>query len=910
VPLRTILVVPFVVQIVGTVGIVGYLSFKNGQKAVNEVAGILRSEITVRVQQYLTHYVEVVHTANQMNANALANDEFDFLDEPKKAERRYLQLMEAFPTLTEIYTGDIKGNDVGVSRSIEGKLNVFESHGNELILRNYEVDQQGNRGKLVGEYPDFDPRRRPWYLQSVEANKPVWNEIFPDFSTKQLALSGNQVVYDETGKFIGAVGSSIWLDDFSKFLGSLKVGHSGQIFILERSDGELVSTSTQDPVFLIKGEKTERIKASDSQNPLIHETTNFLEQHFSGLTNINESQQLSFELKGQRQFLQVAPVKDDRGLDWLIVVAIPESDFMGEINANTRNTILLSLLALTLSVMIGVLTARRITQPILRLKDAATAFADGKFDQKIDTDRQDELGVLTGAFNSMATQLQTAFAKLQQTNEELETRVEERTAELKEAKAVADAANHAKSDFLANMSHELRTPLNGVLGYAQILNRSVLNPQQHRGVEIIYQCGSHLLTLINDILDLSKIEARKLELHPKAFHLPSFLQGVVEICRIRADQKGIDFIYQPPADLPTAIEVDEKRLRQVLINLLGNAIKFTDQGSVTFKVNVVKVESLEISPAPKTQLQFQIVDTGVGMSPEQLNKIFQPFEQVGDTKKQAEGTGLGLSISQRIVELMNSHIQVQSTLNQGSLFEFTIACPFTSDWLQSQSVTRLGKIVGYQGDRQHILVVDDRWENRSVLLNLLEPFGFSISEADHGRTALDKATYNQPDLIITDLAMPVMDGWQFLSELRQSDLLKSIPVIVSSASVYDFDRQKSLDAGGDDFLPKPVQADELYETLAKHLQLTWIYEKAESELSESSESSATETEMIIPLISELETLLNHTKSGYIKGIRAELDNLSQINAKYQPFVNQLLPLVRSFNIEKIRQFLQETIGNA
>ncbi|TAG90352.1 MAG: response regulator [Oscillatoriales cyanobacterium] len=473
------------------------------------------------------------------------------------------------------------------------------------------------------------------------------------------------------------------------------------------------------------------------------------------------------------------------------------------------------------------------------------------------------------------------------------------------SKEAANAANQAKSDFLANMSHELRTPLNGILGYAQILNRSKVLPDKERhGVEIIYQCGSHLLTLINDILDLSKIEARKLELVPKAIHFPSFLQGVVEICRVRSDQKGIDFIYHPEANLPTGIEADEKRLRQVLLNLLGNAIKFTDSGSVTLKIEVNE-PSLDI-PIPR--IKFQVEDTGVGISSNEVNKIFQAFEQVGEQKRQSEGTGLGLAISQRIVELMGGQIQVKSELGVGSNFYFEVALPSASDWAQQNSVNKGRTIIGYEGAARHILIVDDRWENRSVLANLLEPMGFIITEAENGQEGLNKAKKRLPDLIIADIAMPVMDGFEMLKQLRADSNLKDLRVIVSSASVAEIDRQMSEAAGGDDFLAKPVDAVELFALLALHLQLTWQYDEIEVDpaLSKNQLSSA---ELIVPPAADLQILLELAEDGLLKELVATVEEIGTKDDRYQPFIQQIQQLAKQFKTEKIELLIQKYLTN-
>ncbi|MEG4530598.1 PAS domain S-box protein [Microcoleus sp. D2_18a_D3] len=465
--------------------------------------------------------------------------------------------------------------------------------------------------------------------------------------------------------------------------------------------------------------------------------------------------------------------------------------------------------------------------------------------------------------------------------------------ELVQAKAreAAEAASRAKSEFLANMSHELRTPLNGIMGYAQILQRSKsLNQEERSRIDVIYQCGSHLLTLINDILDLSKIEAQKVELMPTDFHFPAFLQGVAEMCRIRAELKGIHFHFPSSPELPIGIRADEKRLRQVLFNLLSNAIKFTDQGSVTFIVSF----------ATEGKIRFEVRDTGTGIAQEQLEAIFQPFEQVGDRKRQTEGTGLGLAISQRIVELMGSTIQVQSEMNVGSIFWFDVNLSEADEWVKTSQIDHHGQIIGIKDRQPKIVVIDDKWANRSVINNLLSPIGFEVFEANDGLEGWEKIIEVQPDLIVTDLLMPELDGFEVIKRVRESENFKDTVIIVSSASVFETDQYRSLEAGGNTFIPKPIQATELLQKLQQYLDLEWVYEANEDPLASPSDTD----ELIAPPATQMEMLYELAMKGNFLEIVKQAVLLEEIDPQYIPFAKRLHQMAKDFQDEEILTFIE------
>jgi len=501
----------------------------------------------------------------------------------------------------------------------------------------------------------------------------------------------------------------------------------------------------------------------------------------------------------------------------------------------------------------------------------------------------------------MPLELQESYNQLQQYNLDLEDKVKARTRELSLAKVDADSANRAKSQFLANMSHELRTPLNGILGYAQILSQdTTLATRQRERVDVINRSGEHLLSLINEVLDLSKIEAGKVELVMTDFRLSEMLRSVADLIRIRAEQKGISFEYEVTSRLPEGIRGDEKRLRQVLINLLGNSVKFTDEGKVT-----LGVERLG------KKLRFQVEDTGLGMAPESLDQIFQAFQQVGDQKKMAEGTGLGLAISNKLVVLMGGEIQVDSQLGQGTRFWFDLE--FREAQVSQASGKEKRLPVGFSGRERMVLIVDDKTENRAILVDLLSPLGFRLLEAANGREGLDQTFDHHPDLILIDLNMPVMGGREVIRKIRQSPEGKEVIIFVVTASVFEESREESLKLGADGFIPKPVRLEELLELMRKYLKLEWIYDKEEdihtnvSSIPEAFPVERDIEDLKLPTHEELAVLFDFAMKGNLRGLQEYANTLEQKEPEYSEIVSRLRHLTKGIKIKEVKALIKSVM---
>ncbi len=705
VPLRIMIVIPFVILVTIAGGLTGYLSLRNGQEAVNNVAMQLRNEITARIQERVKNYLETAHLVNELHVNTISLEQIA-LNDTKSLERYFWKQIQTFSEVTNTFIGLPDGRFVGGRQFRNGEPQIIlADESTNGGLNYYDADAQGNRTVVVEGEPNYDPRGRGWYKTAKTKGEAIWTNVYSEFTTKSPAITAAQPVYDKNHQFVGVVGSTAMLTDVSEFLSGLKIGKSGQTFIVERN-GQLVAYSGQ-----IGQKATERIKATaeDNSNVLIRETAKHLEAQYPDLLEINDTLQQDFILDGARQFLQVTPLKDTRGIDWLIVVTIPEADFMEQIDDNTRMTIWLSLISLALTTLIGLFTARGIIQPVLNLNNATKRFAEGHWDQKLPTERTDELGDLARSFNSMGDQVKKSFNALENVNATLEEKVKERTKDL--AKALDELKNSqaqlvqsekmaSLGQMVAGVAHEINTPLGYVRSniemtrdlfseveslttiYDKLIemlltegtNEEELSEQLTTVTEMsqnfrdddtfnetktLYDDIIHGLDQIADLVlnlkDFSRVDSVRVQ----NVSLNECIDSVLVIGHNVIASKVA--VFKQYADTLPPVECSPSHINQVLLNILTNAAQAIDdktQGKIVVTTR-----------ADDKNVYVEIEDNGKGIPEDVRAKIFDPFFT---TKPIGEGTGLGLSISYQIIEQHHGHIDVASTIGKGTKFTITL----------------------------------------------------------------------------------------------------------------------------------------------------------------------------------------------------------------------------------------------
>ncbi len=913
--LRPVLVLSFIIPIVGAVGVTGYLSFGNSQKAVNNLANQLTNQVNERIEERLNTYLGTAHTINKINLNAVKINQLD-LNNFEQLQEHFWQQYQIFPSVSIISYANERGeflavgNDRTLSRPIVGVAQLkVEDQG---VRHDYLLTNQGKSRSLFRKIPNYDPRNLSWYKAAKAAGQSIWSPVYFGVYADVMAINACTPVYQSNGELRGALFTYFILGDISQFLEGLKVSSSGQAFIIERS-GDIVATSTQEKLFkkLPKTNKKKRLSGVESSNYLTRITIKSLINDFGDIHSIPRTQKLIFINENEKAFVHVTPYHDNFGLDWLIVIVVPESDFMAEINANTRSTIILCLIALFIAIGVGILIAGWVINPLLKLNQAAKDIAQGNFTRTVEVQRADEVGELAIAFNEMAVKL-SAYSQnlealvaertlqLEETNLRLEKEINEAhqaKLELAKAKEKAEEANRAKSVFLANMSHELRTPLNGILGFSQLLVKESVSQKQRQKLETINRNGEYLLKLINDVLSLAKIEANRLILEENNFDFYALLDDLDAMFSLRAKHKGILFIIDCGENVPQWIRGDDRKLRQVLTNLSDNALKFTTEGNITLRV---RVEEISNSPL----LHFEVADTGSGISSTEIDSIFEAFIQSETGRNSTLGSGLGLTLCRRFVELMGGKITVSSLMEKGTTFQFYIPLKLADLAVVSQESKQeiLGLVPAQPQYR--ILVVDDVESNRELLREWLTAVGFEIQEADNGEVALQQWESYQPHLIWMDIQMPIMDGikaTQLIREIEQNHLNydnSPTKIIAITASVFEEDRSRILQAGFDDFVGKPCDINLIFEKLKQHLGVKYIYRVKKSEFSVENISQPTLESLSLDFMpQEWLTQLNFaSRCGDPERIE---ELLEQIPEPYQYVKPMLLEIANKFEFKKI-----------
>jgi signal transduction histidine kinase/DNA-binding response OmpR family regulator len=727
---------------------------------------------------------------NFLLAKTLAGEVDRFLEEPMDFLKQTKEVMQ---------TKDLTQSD-WINTQLASVIKIYRFFDTIMIL-----DQEGLIRHLVPERDDFvgiDMSGHAFFRMTNELRKPYWSPTFISMQTGQPTVTLSLPL--RQGMLVGYVNLAV----LNSITDKIKIGSQGYAAISDQ-DGTAIAHPNRSFV-------SERVNLQN---------IDLFSHGFAGSEG-----SFRYHFMGEDKLCSIAIVSKTH---WMVAVIQPVEQAFAQVR-KIRNIIWAgTLAAIALAIMIALFSLKKTLKPLLRLTTDSDRIAGGDYTISLQSAGYREIDNLQNSFKAMIDAVKAREDALREAHGKQEQRVEERTAQLKKAKEAAEVANRAKSIFLANMSHDLRTPLNAILGFSQLMQRDIsLLPEQRECLNSINRNGEHLLALINDVLEISKIEAGQTPLDTTTFDLRALLRDLEIMFGLRTDAKDLQFEIIGIDDVPQYVATDENKLCQVLINLLSNAVKFTEQGGVTLRVNAIEDRKIEENNLQSSifNLQFQVEDTGVGIAEDELDKVFQYFEQTESGRKSKNGTGLGLAISRDYVRMMGSDITVTSQEGQGSTFRFDIAI---REGRESDIKERIPqqRVIGLEPgqDIPRVLVAEDMEDSRTLLVKILKTAGFQVQEAVDGKQAVEIFHTWRPDFVWMDIRMPEMDGLEATRCIKETGAGKSTIIAALTAHALEEEKHVILAAGCDDFVRKPFREQEILEAMAKHLGIKYVYEEEKKE---------------------------------------------------------------------------------
>jgi signal transduction histidine kinase/CheY-like chemotaxis protein/HPt (histidine-containing phosphotransfer) domain-containing protein len=828
--LRNILICSLLVFALLPAALVGGLMYTSTLQNVDKLSNKIIHDVAYRVQLDTENHLLQAHSLlNGLLRPKPSMEQTELVKammaDPQAFETFAFSLTRMLPDVSFLYFGDAQGAFYGVqdvSGGTQERLKVHTKPAQSESRRYFAAIHPLDRAQeLAAETQKYDPRLRPWYTIALVKKARTFTTVYPSASTGQLLITLAQPVLDTSGSTVGVVGVDLFLKALTQRLQAQKISEHG-IAMLVDEQGYLVATSTAEDLFKSSGSQLQRLKPSESMNPTMRQAYAAyieLQQQKNTATPVEnlELQKYLSVAQGEKLIAAMRPFGQSEGLKWTMIVAAPDSDFAGETRRSIQQSVYVTLGVLALGALAATMFAYSLSHRFARLTQAAAELGRGEIPQVQGKAQIAEVRTLSMAMHDSALEIQAKRAEIEQqalalrdANEHLEERVEQRTQELEASREDALSAARAKASFLATMSHEIRTPLNGVVGMTSLLADTPLSTEQRDYVHTMRISSDQLLGVINDILDFSKIESGKLSLESEPLNLQATVEEACDMAATRAREKKIKLLIDIGEDVPAWVLGDVTRLRQVLLNFVNNAIKFTDVGQVVVSINMLR----DFAGSQPALLEFRVKDTGIGVPPDRQSALFQSFSQVdASTARRYGGTGLGLAICKRLAEIMGGSVGVESMPGVGSSFWFTAQLAYADALEPSDSSSfYMASLNG-----KSAVLIDDTALNLRILNKQLKRWGMHTVLFERAQPALDWLANHSSDIVVTDMHMPDMDGHDFAEILRASQPKANIVLLTSGAAPTG-----ELASVFDAVLLKPYRQSQLFDALirASNTQVT------------------------------------------------------------------------------------------